>query len=202
MAVANEGVMREDPRVTRTRKLIRDALHDLMEMKSFSDVTVQDIAERATVNRATFYAHFEDKYVLLEDSARSGYRAALAEHNGAAAVEISAFLEMIARATFKFMHIHHKCRVDKEFEPPIARAMQDELYDVLRFALGESAALVVSSAMIGTAMQWRANRYNQRSEELVEQLVSVLLNGVRFQRAYLESLSNGFRTATKSVATC
>ena len=37
-------------------------------MKTFEEITVQDIAQLATVNRATFYADFEDKYVLLEQS--------------------------------------------------------------------------------------------------------------------------------------
>ena len=59
-----------DPRVKRTRQLLQKALMELMAEKSFQDITVQDIAERATVNRVTFYAHFEDKYALLEYTIR------------------------------------------------------------------------------------------------------------------------------------
>jgi AcrR family transcriptional regulator len=32
----------------------------------FDSITVKDITELATINRATFYAHFVDKYMLLE----------------------------------------------------------------------------------------------------------------------------------------
>jgi AcrR family transcriptional regulator len=39
----------------------------LLGEKSFEELTVQDIAARATVNRATFYAHFSDKYALLDE---------------------------------------------------------------------------------------------------------------------------------------
>jgi AcrR family transcriptional regulator len=46
-----------DPRVRRTRKLLQDALRSLLFERRFSRISVQDIAERATVNRATFYAH-------------------------------------------------------------------------------------------------------------------------------------------------
>lgn len=53
-----------DLRVRRTRKLLRDALIDLTTQKGFAALTVQDITERAMVNRATFYRHFEDKYDL------------------------------------------------------------------------------------------------------------------------------------------
>jgi len=50
-----------DPRVRRTRKLLEDALRELMSERHLDEITVADITERAAVNRATFYAHFEDK---------------------------------------------------------------------------------------------------------------------------------------------
>src|SRR5579859_488128 len=62
-----------DPRVRRTRKLLQDALRSLLHEKRLSAISVQDIAERATVNRATFYAHYTDK----EDLAASGLKADL-----------------------------------------------------------------------------------------------------------------------------
>ncbi|MGU3471245.1 TetR/AcrR family transcriptional regulator [Paenibacillus sp. D51F] len=37
-----------------------------MKHKDFSDITVKDITAKATVNRATFYAHFTDKYQLMD----------------------------------------------------------------------------------------------------------------------------------------
>jgi AcrR family transcriptional regulator len=55
-----------DLRIKRTRKLIRDALVELIDEKGFDAISVQDIAERAMINRATFYRHFTDKYELLE----------------------------------------------------------------------------------------------------------------------------------------
>jgi AcrR family transcriptional regulator len=44
---------------------LREALIDLIEEKGFDAVTVGDIAERAMVNRATFYRHYPDKYALV-----------------------------------------------------------------------------------------------------------------------------------------
>ena len=57
-----------DPRVKRTRQLIQDAFVALVGEKGFENVTVQHIAERAPVNRATFYSHYHDKYDLLDKS--------------------------------------------------------------------------------------------------------------------------------------
>jgi AcrR family transcriptional regulator len=44
---------------------LQEALLDLIEEKGFDGVTVGDIAERAMVNRATFYRHYPDKYALV-----------------------------------------------------------------------------------------------------------------------------------------
>jgi AcrR family transcriptional regulator len=56
----------EDLRVRRTRKLLQSAMIDLAIEKGFADLTVRDIAERAMVNRATFYRHYLDKNDLLK----------------------------------------------------------------------------------------------------------------------------------------
>lgn len=57
-----------DPRIKRTRKLIMDSFIELAMKKDVKDITIKDITAEATVNRATFYSHFTDKYDLLEKS--------------------------------------------------------------------------------------------------------------------------------------
>lgn len=57
----------EDPRAIRTRKLLIDAFQQLIRTKNFEQITVKDITELATVNRATFYAHFVDKFEMLDE---------------------------------------------------------------------------------------------------------------------------------------
>jgi AcrR family transcriptional regulator len=58
---------RVDPRVVRTRQMLREAFMALIAERGFETVTIQDITERATLNRATFYLHYRDKYELLTD---------------------------------------------------------------------------------------------------------------------------------------
>lgn len=55
-----------DLRVIKTRSLIRDAFVKLMDEKKFRNITVNDIAESAMINRSTFYLHYTDKYDLLQ----------------------------------------------------------------------------------------------------------------------------------------
>ncbi|MDT4050903.1 TetR family transcriptional regulator, partial [Staphylococcus arlettae] len=51
-----------DPRIIRTKKLLMDAFRKIAKEKELHTMTVKDITDEATVNRATFYAHFIDKY--------------------------------------------------------------------------------------------------------------------------------------------
>ncbi|WNG41176.1 TetR/AcrR family transcriptional regulator [Archangium violaceum] len=55
----------EDPRVHRSRAMLRDALLGLMRERGFDAISVQDITERAQLNRSTFYLHYRDKDELL-----------------------------------------------------------------------------------------------------------------------------------------
>ncbi|WCG33738.1 TetR/AcrR family transcriptional regulator [Enterococcus dispar] len=55
-----------DLRVKRTNKMIIEAFIQLVEKNGFEQVTVQDIADEAMINRATFYAHYKDKQDLYE----------------------------------------------------------------------------------------------------------------------------------------
>lgn len=55
-----------DRRSMRTKKLIRNALSELIEERGYNNISITDIAEKADINRGTFYLHYTDKYDLLE----------------------------------------------------------------------------------------------------------------------------------------
>ena len=54
-----------DLRIRRTHKFLQEAMIELITEKGFESITVGDIAERAMINRATFYRHYQDKYELV-----------------------------------------------------------------------------------------------------------------------------------------
>ena len=56
---------RTDPRIFRTRQFLRDALIDLIREKGFDIVQVQEITERAKLNRPTFYLHYLIRMIFL-----------------------------------------------------------------------------------------------------------------------------------------
>ena len=57
-----------DRRKRRTRKLLGTALLELVQEKKFDQITIQDITDRADLNRATFYLHYDSKEKLLAES--------------------------------------------------------------------------------------------------------------------------------------
>lgn len=70
--------MPNNPQFQRTDKAIMQAMVSLLKKKSFEKITVQDILEETPVTRATFYAHYHDKYEVVEkmlDQFLSGYGA-------------------------------------------------------------------------------------------------------------------------------
>jgi AcrR family transcriptional regulator len=54
-----------DRRVQKTRKLLQDALIQLVAERGYESVSIQKILDRANVGRSTFYSHFQDKDQLL-----------------------------------------------------------------------------------------------------------------------------------------
>lgn len=59
-----EAMSQKDLRVRRTHQSLRQAFMDLLNENGFKAMTVQEVTERAMVNRSTFYRHYQDKYDL------------------------------------------------------------------------------------------------------------------------------------------
>ena len=56
---------KEDRRVRKTKRLLRQGLSQLMLEKSIKDITVRELAELVDINRGTFYIHYRDIYDMV-----------------------------------------------------------------------------------------------------------------------------------------
>src|SRR5580700_6645916 len=63
-----------DPRILRSRRMLMDSLAKLLIKHEFGDISIQEIADEATLNRATFYLHYPDKNALLQAMTESRFR--------------------------------------------------------------------------------------------------------------------------------
>jgi len=63
-----------DPRILRSRRMLMESLLRLLTRKEFADISIQEIADEATLNRATFYLHYPDKNALLQAMTAARFR--------------------------------------------------------------------------------------------------------------------------------
>lgn len=189
------SVNEADPRVKRTRKLLQQAFVELLTEKGFRTLSVQDIAERATVNRATFYAHFEDKYDLMESYIREGFQQMLASKLPAPAPFTLDNLHLLICTVFEYLAQvrDHQCKpTDKQYIAPLFEAtVQDELYKFLLDWLKQipssdthcqvafdTAAITMSWAIFGAGLQWSRGGRKTSIEEMTRHVVAVLTGGL------------------------
>src|ERR1700723_3201667 len=67
-----------DPRVLRSRQMLMESLLRLLIRKEFDDISIQEIADEASLNRATFYLHYADKNALLQALTAARFRELIA----------------------------------------------------------------------------------------------------------------------------
>jgi AcrR family transcriptional regulator len=187
---------RVDPRVKRTRELIVRAFGELVKEKGHRGLTVQEIAERATVNRATFYAHFRDQYELLDYFISEAFRGELRRRLPATPGLDEERLRVLVLAACDFLSkLETGCRTrsDRQFIRPMVEAqMQSELYEVLlgwleaspqkangRRATPENTASVVSWAIFGAGLDWSRNGGARSAEGFADEVLSVIVEGLR-----------------------
>src|SRR5215216_3796516 len=180
-----------DPRVKRTRQLLEQAFLDVASKKGFQAVSVQDITERAGVNRATFYAHFPDKYALLDYSIRQGFRQELEKRmlnvctfsmDNLRAL-IIAVCEFIATAS------SHCNPPSQQFESVMETQVKLQIQELIQKWLEKLtvdvdpklAATATSWAIYGLAMQWSHDKSKKRptAEKFSDQVLPLIAGNLR-----------------------
>jgi AcrR family transcriptional regulator len=148
-----------DPRIRRTRQLLQGALRNLMQSNNIDEISVQDITEAATVNRATFYDHYTDKYALLDALIASGFHMMLHERNVSFDGTCPSAARAIILATCDYITQIHanpaECSRQNAFEPLIEAAITTAIrYVIIKGMPKESAPTNLSPEIIATATSW------------------------------------------------
>jgi AcrR family transcriptional regulator len=175
---------KEDPRVTRTRQLLHQALLELMMEKSFQSITIQDIAARATVNRVTFYAHFQDKFALLEFIAREAFKEQLRERLPDTAEISTELLATLLQVVCEFIsNMHRQCppphgQMDSLMEKQIKEVIYEILLGWLEEMPGqensEQKAIIATWAIYGAAVQWSQKSKPEPVDSFVQQVLPII----------------------------
>ena len=183
-----------DPRVQRTHQLLLEAFMALVqEKRNIHSISIQEIARRATVNRATFYAHFEDKYALVADWSREKFQRALVHQLPASSTLQRETLHRLILAVFDFMALSRRYSrpSNRQFEALYEMVNQQELYDLLLRWLHqvpseiplpvetiETTAQAISWTIFGPAAQWSRGDQSISKEVMAHHVLAIVVAGL------------------------
>ncbi|MGG3797633.1 TetR/AcrR family transcriptional regulator [Metabacillus fastidiosus] len=178
-----------DPRIVRTRKLIMDSFIQLSGKKEFKDITINDIAKEATVNRATFYYHFTDKFDLLEKVLSE----VLMINLNSEIITKNEFNEETIISIFSSItnfqqSLSNRCHrgYEETIEAIIKKHLETIFYKMLlkKHSSENDEALRITAVMLswgiyGASVDWKSNS-TEAPEEYIKSAVPYLLHGTDF----------------------
>jgi AcrR family transcriptional regulator len=168
-----------DPRIRRTRQLLQEALVKLLETKEFDKISVQDIADTATVNRATFYDHYDDKFALLACVVGSRFNDLLTTRGVKFDGTCSSALTAITLGVCDYLAATPgiDCDRQRQMEPHLESAVISVVRRIILDGLKqhplrgavppEMIATTLSWAIYGAAQEWLRTPNRCPSEEIV-----------------------------------
>jgi AcrR family transcriptional regulator len=174
-----------DPRVRRTQSFILDAFRALLGEKSFKSITVKEITSRAGINRATFYAHYQDKFDLLNAALQVIFEAEL-EQNALNVCHYSREnLKALLRTVCQFIRdTNTNCKtVDSQFELIVEKQVRRQTQDLIEMWLEnsegvedqKSAAVAASWTIYGLGEQWNQEPNRISLDAYVERVLPFVM---------------------------
>ena len=144
-----------DPRVKRTRGLLLQSFESLLAEKNFENISVQDVTDKAQVNRATFYAHFQDKYSLLDYSIGQMFKQEIEKRTLNACHYSPDNLRNLILAVCEFLsNMHSECaQPHQQFESLIEGTIKKIIFDLLSYWLQQTKSKV-STDIPATVATW------------------------------------------------
>lgn len=175
-----------DPRVIRTRKVLGEALTEVLSEKNFQSVSVQDITDKAGVNRTTFYLHFSDKFALLDYNINQMFKQELEtrmlsvcryspENMTSLIITVAEFI------VFSMSHCESRPN-DTQFEGLVETSVKLQLQQIIQ-VWGQSdsfpsdpktISIAASWAIFGLALEWFHDRKRPPVTEFARSITPVI----------------------------
>jgi AcrR family transcriptional regulator len=160
-----------------------------MQSKSFDEISVQDITETATVNRATFYDHYTDKFALLEAMVAGGFHMLLHErsvrYDGTCPSAAGAIILAVCDYLTRTHGSSTACQRQSAFEPLVEAAVTAAIRRVLMEGMPKDGlitglppvmiATTASWAIYGAVKEWFSTPDRPSAEEIVPVILCLVL---------------------------
>ena len=162
--------------------MLMEALAKLLTQKSFDDISIQEIAAEATLNRATFYLHYPDKDALLQAMTDVRFRD-LIERRGISFTDCDGALRAIALGVCDYLAETTSCpgqlaRIPLEGSIiPVVEGMFKEGLAHHEMAPGVDSALLATTAawaVFGAARRWFQTPDRIPAEEMAAKIETMV----------------------------
>ena len=182
---------KEDLRVIKTRRIIKNALVDLMSQKEVSAITITELSEKAMINRKTFYRHYRtvsDVVTEIENEILSEFSDALKGRNrscldiSAVVADISALIDRRRDFFAKMMKLNPDLFNAGRIKAMLRRALEVSLKSnggmtdaAVRSAVSEFAV----SGILGLYAEWFDNGCRGSLDRVTEIATRMLSEGIK-----------------------
>jgi AcrR family transcriptional regulator len=171
-----------DPRILRSRRMLMDSLARLLDKKEFDDISIQEIADEATLNRATFYLYYPDKNALLEAMTAARFRELIARR-GLSFSNCDGALRAIALGVCDYLAESTGCP-SQLVKMPLERSIIPVVEGMFRVGAGKHAmrpgvdpellAATVAWAIFGAARRWYQTPDRIPAEEMAAKIEAMV----------------------------
>jgi AcrR family transcriptional regulator len=171
-----------DPRVLRSRQMLMESLIRLLNRKEFDDISIQEIADEATLNRATFYLHYPDKNALLQAMTAVRFRDLIARR-GLSFTDCDGALRAIALGVCDYLAETTGCPTQLAKMPlegsiiPVVEGMFQEGAAHHAMAPGTDPRLLATAAawaIFGAARRWYQTPNRISAEEMAAKIEAIV----------------------------
>ena len=162
--------------------MLMDSLAKLLAKKDFDDISIQEIADEATLNRATFYLHYPDKSALLQAMTDVRFRDLIARR-GLCFTDCNEALRAIALGVCDYLAESTSCPGQLAQIPlegsiiPVVQGMFEEGLSRHGTASGIDPALVATTAawaIFGAARRWFQTPDRIPAEEMAAKIEAMV----------------------------
>ncbi len=173
-----------DPRVRRTRNSLGKAFIEVLAEKGFQAISVQDITERAGVNRTTFYLHFPDKFGMVDFIISQSFRQEIEKRMlNACHYSLENLRSLIVLVCEFVTQVTANCaHAEPQFEALVETQVKKQLQGVLENWIDQTgsnpspqiAATAASWAIYGLALQWSRDKKRPPVEVHADQVLPLI----------------------------
>ncbi|MBI5953572.1 MAG: TetR family transcriptional regulator [Chloroflexi bacterium] len=173
---------RTDPRIRRTRLLIMQSFESLLAEKNFANISVQDVTDKAQINRATFYAHFQDKYDLLNQAINEMFMLEIEKRTlNVCSYSVENLRSLILVVCEFLSRLRSDCaQPQNQFESLVETTIKNQISDLLSYWLKNSKTTtelpltVATSAIYGLASNYSRRKKRPALEAFVDEALPLV----------------------------